>query len=439
MQQGKFHPLNDEDTLIEATSFTVEGELSVTGFDASSLDTAGKAEAISFFQAALETTLESEGLSYPVKVTDIVDGKIMYETFIAADSSSDASAAVSSIETELANDATRIAIASNAVSEASSSSIASTFNSGFVIDANTQTAITEIPVAKLIVEGQFLTNQVSFGSSDESYLEKAIYEVLLDQGVVSEGGRVEVTGYDGGLITYEVVSYVDVASNVKSKAESIASQITQSSTIAQIASVANSSPGCCTFAFSVLDSSHLSTSGVPSRGWWPDWDFGESTCTNGGKTPSYMSRNYDLYFSESKRECCEQWFSYNLKGCVGPSIEGATKEYFVPNWVDYNCNKKQEGDMDEWQLADTFESLEECCKKRFPYSFTECCSASGSDECGLSSEILYFPRKGKCVGETASAMDQYEILYSESSVRECCASNFWWKTLRVCCIEAGGC
>ncbi|KAK1741031.1 hypothetical protein QTG54_008283 [Skeletonema marinoi] len=149
-------------------------------------------EAISYVQAALETTL---GLSYPVKVTDIVDGKIIYEILITADSSSDAVAAASSIETSLATDATRADIASNAVSEASGSPLASTFNAGFVIDANTETASTEIPVAKLTVEGQFLTSQAHFGSGDESYLEEAIYEVLLGKGVISGGDKVEVTGY----------------------------------------------------------------------------------------------------------------------------------------------------------------------------------------------------------------------------------------------------
>ena len=217
-------PRNEEENLIEASSLTVEGELSVTGFGSSSLDAAELTEAISYVQAALETTL---GLSYPVKVTDIVDGKIIYEILITADSSSDAVAAASSIETSLATDATRADIASNAVSEASGSPLASTFNAGFVIDANTETASTEIPVAKLTVEGQFLTSQAHFGSGDESYLEEAIYEVLLGKGVISGGDKVEVTGYDGGVITYEVISYsyVDAASNVKAQTDSIISQL----------------------------------------------------------------------------------------------------------------------------------------------------------------------------------------------------------------------
>ncbi|KAK1744566.1 hypothetical protein QTG54_005099 [Skeletonema marinoi] len=431
-------PRNEEENLIEASSLTVEGELSVTGFDSSSLDAAELTEAISYFQAALETTL---GLSYPVKVTDIVDGKIIYEILITADSSSDAVAAASSIETSLATDATRADIASYAVSEASSSPLASTFNAGFVIDANTETASTEIPVAKLTVEGQLATNQANFGSGDESYLEEAIYEVLLGKGVISGGDKVEVTGYVvGGVITYEVISYVDAASNVKAQTDSIISQLTQTSTTDQIAAAANSSPGCCTLTFNVLESIHLSTTGVPTRGWWPDWNWGESTCKTGGTVPAFMNLQYGQYFSNSKRECCEQWFPYDLKGCVGPTTGGSTKEFFLPNWTNLNddCYKKLERDMDAWELADSYGSLEECCEKRFPYNFAGCCSAPGLGGCSLSTKTLYYPKDGKCVGGSEGEMEGYQKTFAEDSVRECCNANFWWNK-KQCCQDSGGC
>jgi len=431
-------PRNEEENLIEASSLTVEGELSVTGFDSSSLDAAELTEAISYFQAALETTL---GLSYPVKVTDIVDGKIIYEILITADSSSDAVAAASSIETSLATDATRADIASNAVSEASGSPLASTFNAGFVIDANTETASTEIPVAKLTVEGQLATNQANFGSGDESYLEEAIYEVLLGKGVISGGDKVEVTGYvAGGVITYEVISYVDAASNVKAQTDSIISQLTQTSTTDQIAAAANSSPGCCTLTFNVLESIHLSTTGVPTRGWWPDWNWGESTCKTGGTVPAFMNLQYGQYFSNSKRECCEQWFPYDLKGCVGPTTGGSTKEFFLPNWTNLNddCYKKLERDMDAWELADSYGSLEECCEKRFPFNFAGCCSAPGLGGCSLSTKTLYYPKDGKCVGGSEGEMEGYQKTFAEDSVRECCDANFWWNK-KKCCEDSGGC
>jgi hypothetical protein len=63
-----------------------------------------------------------------------------------------------------------------------------------------------------------------------------------------------VTGYEGGVITYEVISYVDAASNVKAQTDSIISQLGQTSTTDQIADVANSSPGCCTLTFQVFQS-----------------------------------------------------------------------------------------------------------------------------------------------------------------------------------------
>ena len=427
--------LAGEGALIEGISLTVEGELSVSGFDTSSFDAAQEAEAMTYFQAALEASLEAEGLSHPVKVTDIVDGKIVYEILITADSSSDATAAASSIETSLAADATRSAIASNAAAEATSASSSIDFST-VVIDGNTETATTEIPVAKITVEGEFATNDVNFGSADESYLEEAIYEVLLDEGVISEGAKVEVTGYVGGVITYNVISFTDAASDVQAHADSIASQITQSSTYTQIANVAQSLPGSTITSFSISAGVYLSTTGMPhSIGWWPQWNWGESTCENGGDIPSYMTRNQQQYFSSSKRECCQQWFPYALKTCVGPTTGGSTVEYIVPNWIDRYCESKKEGDMEEYELADTFETIEECCKKRFSTSYSECCRG----ECVISTTKLYYPEYGKCVEGVEGEMLQHQLIFAEDSVQNCCSSNFWWLSQKECCEISGGC
>ena len=421
--------LEGEGALIEATSLTVEGELSISNFDTSSFDAAQEAEAMTYFQAALETSLEAGGLSYPVKVTDIVDGKIIYEILITADSSSDAEAAAASIETSLDTVATRTAIASNAETEATSagSSITGSFSS-VTIDSNTETATTEIPVAKVTVEGQFLTSETNFGAADEIYLEEAILQVLLDEGVISEGSKVEVTGYAGGLITYDVISYTDAASNVQAHADRIASDITQSSTYTQIATVAQSLPGSSIPSLLIFDSSHLSTAGLPhSLGWWPQWGTGESTniCENGGDIPSYMAQNQGQYFSDSKQECCEKWFPYALKDCVGPTSGGSTKEYIVPNWIDFHCEVKKEKDMEAYELADTFESAEDCCKKRFSFSYKKCCQQAG---CAVSTETLYYPKDGKCVDGVEGEMESWEIAFAEDSVSKCCESNFWWNT-----------
>eukprot|EP00986_Skeletonema_menzelii_P003768 scaffold1206_cov105-Skeletonema_menzelii.AAC.3 len=290
--------------------------------------------------------------------------------------------------------------------------------------------------ALIEVEGEFATNDVNFGSADESYLEEAIYEVLLDEGVISEGAKVEVTGYVGGVITYNVISFTDAASDVQAHADSIASQITQSSTYTQIANVAQSLPGSTITSFSISAGVYLSTTGMPhSIGWWPQWNWGESTCENGGDIPSYMTRNQQQYFSSSKRECCQQWFPYALKTCVGPTTGGSTVEYIVPNWIDRYCESKKEEDMEEYELADTFETIEECCKKRFSTSYSECCRG----ECVISTTKLYYPEYGKCVEGVEGEMLQHQLIFAEDSVQNCCSSNFWWLSQKECCEISGGC
>ena len=193
----------------------------------------------------------------------------------------------------------------------------------------------------------------------------------------------------------------------------------------QIATQAASLPGSTlsgTPVFNIFTSTHLTTSGVPSRGWWPDWGFSEQEqgCRNGGAVPAYMNRNYDQYFSNTKRKCCEQWFPYNLKGCVGPTIGGSRKEYFVPSWSDEVCTKKQEGAMESWEFTDTFDSLEDCCKKRFFYNYVECCSVPRLEGCSTSTELFYYPDDGKCKAGSAGEVQEWKRIFAESSMKACC-------------------
>ena len=149
-----------EETVVEANLLSVEGELSISNFDTSSFGSTETDLAISFFQEAIETALASQGITTPVIVTGIEDGKITYEIPITADSSSDAAAEASSIESSLSSSATRTSIASEAVTLASGSFIQTAFSSGLTVDSNTETSTTDIPVAKVVVEGTFAPPQV---------------------------------------------------------------------------------------------------------------------------------------------------------------------------------------------------------------------------------------------------------------------------------------
>lgn len=79
--------------------------------------------------------------------------------------------------------------------------------------------------------------------------------------------------------------------------------------------------------------------------------------------------------------------------------------------------------------ADTFESAEDCCKKRFSFSYKACCQHAG---CTVSTETLYYPKSDKCVAGVEGDLETWEIAFAKDSVQECCESNFWWKELQEC-------
>ncbi len=441
-------PRLGEDTMVDAASLTVEGELTLTGFDTSSFSPADETAAMSYFQAALETTLKSEGLSTgsSVKVTDIIDGKILYEIIVYADTPAEAATAASSIETSLDTDATRNVVKTNAVSEASgtsSASLTSAFGANFSISANTETATTEVPVAKVTVEGNFITSATTgFSADDETYFEEAIYNVLLEAGAISKGSRVEVIGNEGGVIQYAVNMYLDAASDVEAQAKTLVSKLSQQSTMSDIEGEAKSLPGTTIGStFDIFDGTHLSTVGVPSRGWWPNWDPSEMSCDVGGGAPAYMNQQYNTYFSSSKRACCTKWFPYKLKDCVGLTLEdgGSKKVLFLPNWsISKTCHSKLEGEMEDWESTFSYGTLDDCCRAQFNYAFSECCSLSGLGGCKTSTKTLYYPKEGKCVGDIESNLKNWEKSFAKASMKECCSNNYGWN-IGQCCKDSGGC
>ena len=53
------------------------------------------------------------------------------------------------------------------------------------------------------------------------------------------------------------------------------------------------------------------------------------------------------------------------------------------------CNRKPLSQFRSWE--DRFDSIDDCCRTRFPESFSECCSATDVGSCVLSGNLKYIP------------------------------------------------
>jgi len=209
---------------------TSTGELSVAGFDPSVLTSAEIEEAKSYFESAITQELVSQGVlqeeSSVVVVTDISsDGSVQYDTIFYGLTSTEASSAITDIQTSLSNTSTLASISSIIQEESSSlSSFAavSTSLSTVSITENTQlgtTGLTLSPVEEEIVK---------------VYFEEAIAASL--GSILPPGSTVTVTSVKDGLVSYEITMTVSSSDVAEATVTAIESSLAEQSTLQAITS-----------------------------------------------------------------------------------------------------------------------------------------------------------------------------------------------------------
>ena len=433
---GSFTTNNPEEgeSIVEATSLSVQGELTLDStptFVSSDAETLASA----FYESAIQATLDSQGLSTGVyvEVTGITDdGKVEYTVHINSATSADATTASSSIQTAIGQSLSDIETTVQQEA-ATNQAVTDAFGGSFGVTSNTETSSSEVTVAQVTVQGELITQDLGFGNADESFLEDAIYQVLINKGAIQEGTEVEITGYDGsGVLQYTITMYLDESSDLGAQTTELESELTNASTLTLIASTAEALPGSTLTSFAILAGVVTDTAGVPSGEWYPNWESGEETCVNDGKAPGYMT---DIFMMSSKQECCEQWFSYATKTCVGSTDgEGSTKIVYVPDWSDMTCQAKQEKDLTAWEETEAFDTLDDCCTKRLPFNLGQCCSIAPG--CQSSNDVVYYPKDRKCIGGSKQSLGPYEQLVAKDSATDCCENNYWWEKSE-CCNASG--
>ncbi|EJK67462.1 hypothetical protein THAOC_11498, partial [Thalassiosira oceanica] len=111
--------------------------------------------------------------------------------------------------------------------------------------------------------------------------------------------------------------------------------------------------------------------------WFPDWSGDSYTCLNDlDRAPFYMKVNTD-YFEDSLDACCKRYFPWAYSECTGDS--GTVPDRYFPNWDGNECMQVDDllpeymrNNPDQWLVT----TIESCCKRYFAWSYSECLAES---------------------------------------------------------------
>jgi hypothetical protein len=365
----------DASGVVSATSITTSGTLSVSGLTIGTADE--MKEATSYFETAIVETLEAQGVlpsGATVTVTGFSDGQVLYEITLSAESTTDATQAVSQINSSLGQTSTLTAIKSTAIAEATADTSGSLSLTSLTVSSNTAGTSTTSTVSKATTSGELTTSVSTTGLTsaqiDEvaTFFEDSITEQLEAASALPEGSFVTVTGIMNGVVSYVITTYNDPAtasSTIVSTIASIQSTISSSLTEIQTSVIGYSVGSSVASTLSSLSVSSVTageTTGIASTGslatalssmtvsgftagvttgeiflftccsyvayenllivfilylgvsaslYYPDFVNQKNGCINNGFEPAYMKNNPEYYMFSSKAECCDSWYSYD--------------------------------------------------------------------------------------------------------------------------------
>ena len=99
---------------------------------------------------------------------------------------------------------------------------------------------------------------------------------------------------------------------------------------------------------------------LTSGKFYPDWSGSMTqTCLNDGKAPGYMLYNQNHYLSTTLDTCCKKHFSWNVKKCLGDSSESvsAGSNEWYVNWTDKKCVQDCKGASPCGGIANSWDEL----------------------------------------------------------------------------------
>jgi hypothetical protein len=95
---------------------------------------------------------------------------------------------------------------------------------------------------------------------------------------------------------------------------------------------------CCEEHYSWALSTCMGGANAKGSGkkWYADWTSGDETCKNDGKAPDYMVDNDSLWLYADQDDCCKRFFNYKFSDCLGSSATSAGTGKYFPDWAGDN-------------------------------------------------------------------------------------------------------
>ena len=161
-----------------------------------------------------------------------------------------------------------------------------------------------------------------------------------------------------------------------------------------------------------------------------------------GQEPYYMLSNANYFLSNSKEECCNKFYPWNLYGCMGTTPTFANGDFY-PDWEGKSktCLSSDDGEIPDYMLVNQkyylSTTLEKCCERHFFWNINKCLGNSpDSSVAGTNKWYVKWVDSAcvqDCRGENGSCggiAENWDKLYS--SKEECCEKRLFWLSKKAC-------
>jgi len=178
--------------------------------------------------------------------------------------------------------------------------------------------------------------------------------------------------------------------------------------------------------------------------WYPNWRDGTNNCLNDGNAPTYM-KIFGTYFENSLDACCDRFFSWDTIECKGDSASIPSGFYPNWAGTKTKCLNSTEmsttvpGYMAKNPEQWLFNDIESCCEQYYSWVYKGCIGLTSGNSVDSGTDKWYVnhqeeicqqdcPEEG--MGACGGLATPWDQLYASAAV--CCAEKLSWITPSTC-------